>query len=247
MLKQNKNDGIENDEIDLMELFFEILGHWKMIILSTILVAAMTFVYSKYCITPQYESTSELYVLSKSTSITSLADINLGSKLTSDYIVVLTGRPVLDQVIENLDLKMSYKGLAGKVTISNPTDSRILEITVRDSDPNRAKLIADEIAEVSSGFIAEKMDQDPPSIIQYGYADGGKVSPSIRKNTMMGALFGAVIAIAFVIIIFLLNDTIVGQDDVEKKLGMNLLGSLPLEESNNDLNDKKDRKKRKKG
>jgi capsular polysaccharide biosynthesis protein len=242
MLKQNQNDGKGNDEIDLMELFFEILDHWKMVLLSAILVAAMAFLYSKYLVTPLYESTSQLYVLSKSTSITSLADIQMGSNLTNDYMVVVNGRPIIDKVIENLGLNETYDTLVGKITLNNPTDSRILEITVKDPDPQRAKLIADEMAEVSSAFISEKMDQDPPSIIQYGYADDDKVSPSIRKNTMLGALVGAFLAIAFVVVIFLLNDTIMDQEDVEKKIGINLLGTVPLEQQ-----DDKDRKKRKKG
>jgi capsular polysaccharide biosynthesis protein len=242
MLKQNKNDGIGNDEIDLMELFFEIIEHWKMILLSAILVAVIAFVYSKYFITPLYSSTSELYVLSKSTSITSLADIQTGTNLTNDYMVVVNGRPVLDKVIDNLGIDESYASLVGKITLSNPSNSRILKITVTDSDPKRAKLIADEIAEVSSAFISEKMDQDPPSIIQYGYADGSQVSPSVKKNTVLGALVGAFLAMAVVVVIFLLNDTIMDQEDVEKKLGINLLGTVPLEQQ-----DDKDRKKRKKG
>jgi capsular polysaccharide biosynthesis protein len=231
MLKQNQNDGIDNDEIDLMELFFEILDHWKMVLLSTILVAAIAFVYSEYLVTPMYESTSQLYVLSKSTSITSLADIQMGSNLTNDYMVVVNGRPIIDQVIDNLGLDETYETLVGKITLNNPTDSRILEITVTDPDPERAKLIADEMAEVSSAFISEKMDQDPPSIIQYGYADGEKVSPSVGKNTILGFLIGAFLAVAIVVVIFLLNDTIMTQEDVEKKLGLNLLSAIPLEEN----------------
>jgi capsular polysaccharide biosynthesis protein len=242
MLKQNQNDGIDNDEIDLMELFFEILDHWKMVLLSTILVAAIAFVYSEYLVTPLYESTSQLYVLSKSTSITSLADIQMGSNLTNDYMVVVNGRPIIDKVIDNLGLDETYETLVDKITLNNPTDSRILEITVTDPDPERAKLIADEMAEVSSAFISEKMDQDPPSIIQYGYADGDKVSPSVTKNTILGALVGAFIAVAFVVVMFMLNDTIMDQEDVEKKIGINLLGTVPLEQQ-----DDKERKKRKKG
>jgi capsular polysaccharide biosynthesis protein len=88
-LKQDGNDRIEEDEIDLMELFFELLNNWKVILISTVLVGVIAFVYSKFLITPQYESTSQLYVLSKSTSITSLADVQLGANLTNDYIVVV--------------------------------------------------------------------------------------------------------------------------------------------------------------
>lgn len=78
------------------------------------------------------------------------------------------------------------------------------------------------------------MNQDPPTVIQNGYSDGGPVSPSIGKNTVIGALGGAFLAIAVIVISYLFNDTIIDADDVEKKLGMNVLGSLPLEESEYD-------------
>lgn len=231
MQEKYTNDEIE---IDLRELFFELLIHWKVIALSTVMVGIIAFVISFFLLTPQYESTAALYVLSKSTSITSLADIQMGTNLTNDYIVVVKGRPVLEQVISNLSLEETYESLAQKVTLNNPSDSRILEITVRDPDAKLAKKIADEIAEVSSAFISEKMDQDPPTIIQRGYADGEAVSPNIVKNIAIGALVGAFLAMALVVITYLLNDTIMNADDVERKLGMNLLGTLPLEEEEND-------------
>jgi capsular polysaccharide biosynthesis protein len=239
---------MEDDEIDLLELFFEMLSHWKMIILSAILVGVIAFVVSKFLITPQYESTSQLYVLSKSTSITSLTDLQLGSNLTNDYMVVVNGRPVVDQVIENLGLNMSYESMVGKITLNNPSNSRILEITVQDADPVLAKQIADEMAEVAAAFISEKMDQDPPSIIQYGYSDGAKVSPSIRKNTLLGVILGAILAMAVVVILYLLNDTVMTQEDVEKKLGLNLLSAIPLEESEDDSDSQpKSKSKKRKG
>ena len=212
-------------EIDLKELFFELLGHWKTLLLSTVLVAAIVMVISKFILVPQYESTASLYVLSN--SITSIADIQIGTSLTQDYLVVVNGLPVLEQVIENLDLKENYASLGSKITLNNPANSRILEITVRDKDPDHAKAIADEMANVASDYISIKMDQSAPTIIQNGYADGKPVSPSIIKNTIIGALAGFLLAAAVVIISYLLNDTIMTGEDVEKKLGMNLLGSLP--------------------
>ena len=86
----------EIDEIDLVELFFELLAHWKMIAASTILTGTIAALVSLFLMTPLYESTSALYVLSKSTSITSLADVQLGTNLANDYVVVSTGRPVLE-------------------------------------------------------------------------------------------------------------------------------------------------------
>lgn len=221
-------------EIDLRELLTVLLSQWLLILVVTVLGGGIAFGVSHYMIVPKYESTSQLYVLSKSTSITSLADIQTGTSLTNDYMVVVEGRPVLEQVIVNLSLNETYRSLKDKVTLNNPANSRILEITVRDENPAMAKKIADEIADVGSTFIAAKMVQDAPMIIQKGYADGEPVSPNIIKNTLIGAVLGAFLAMAIIVISYLFNDTIITAEDVEKKLGLNVLGTLPLEEAEDD-------------
>ena len=104
-------------EIDLKELFLELVSFWKLILLALVLGAGIAYAASRFLMVPQYESVSELYVLSKSTSITSLADIQAGTSLTNDYMVVVKGRPVLEQVISNLDLNETYESLEGKVKI----------------------------------------------------------------------------------------------------------------------------------
>ena len=209
-------------EIDLRELLAVLLSQWLLILVVTVLGGGIAFGISHYMIVPQYESTSQLYVLSKSTSITSLADIQTGTSLTNDYMVVVEGRPVLEQVIVNLSLNETYRSLKDKVTLNNPANSRILEITVRDENPAMAKKIADEIADVGSTFIAAKMVQDAPMIIQKGYADGEPVSPNIIKNTLIGAVLGAFLVMAIIVISYLFNDTIMTAEDVEKKLGLNV-------------------------
>lgn len=244
----DKQYEIDNEiEIDLKSLLLELLASWKIIFLAGVIAGGLAYAYSSFLVVPQYESTSELYVLSKSTSITSLADIQMGSSLTNDYIVIVKGRPVLDQVIANLELNETYKSLYGRISLENPSNSRVLKITVTDADPNIAKAIADEVAEVASAYIAEKMEQDPPNIIQKGYADGQPVSPNVIKNTVLGAIAGFVLSMAIIVLANLFNDTIATPEDVEKKIGLNVLGTLPVEESeDDDYIQKKRRKKRRK-
>lgn len=237
MEKHYEDDEIE---IDLKELFFELMNNWVMIVISTILVALIAFCISKFIMVPQYTSTSQLYVFTKSTSITNLADLQTSANLTNDYKVVVTGRPVLEQVIENLKLEEeTYGSLSSRIAVNNPSNSRILEITVTDPDPAMAKKIADEIADVSGAFISEKMDQDPPSVLQYGYVSKNAVSPNTMMNTVLGAAIGAFLAMAIVIISYLMNDTIMSAEDIERKLDMHVLGSLPLEEAEYDGKKKK--------
>ena len=229
----------EEMEIDLKELFFELLAHWKMIVLSAILTGVIAMLVSIFLITPKYQSTYGLYVLTKSSETTSLSDLQTGSNLTNDYMVVTVSRPVLDQVIENLNLDMGYAELKGMISLNNPSNSRIIEITVTDTDQDRAEAIANEVAQVVSEFIAEKMDQIPPTTIEYGSADGKPVSPNKMK-------LGAFLAMAIVVISYLLNDTIMTTEDVEKKLGMVVLASLPLEEEEGRKKNSKKKKSNKK-
>ena len=228
MEKHYEDDEIE---IDLQELLFELLNNWVMIVISTVLVGLIAFCISKFIMIPQYQSTAQLYVLTKSTSITSLTDLQTSTNLTNDYKVVVTGRPVLETVIDNLRLtEETYATLSDRISVNNPSNSRILEITVTDQDPYMAKKIADEVADVGAAFISEKMDQDPPSVIQYGYVSKSAVSPNTMMNTLLGAILGALVAIVIIIVTCLLNDSVMTAEDIERKLGMNVLGTLPLEE-----------------
>lgn len=242
----NQQDVSNEFEIDLKDLIFDVLSYWKIILIAMVLAGVIGFAISEFFITPQYQSTAQIYVLSQSSSITSLSDLQLGSSLTNDYMVVVKGRPVLDQVIENLQLNETFGSLSGKVELYNPTNSRVLQITVTDEDPYRAKAIADEIAEVGSDFISVKLSQDRPNIIQNGYVDGSPVSPNIMKNTVLAAFIGVVIAVFVIVMSYLFNDTIMGPEDVEKKLGLNVLGSLPLDEVEEDDERHKSRKHTKK-
>ncbi len=222
---------VQDDEvtIDLVDLARHLLLHWKLIMLLMLLCGSAAFIYCRFFVTPLYSSTSGLYVFSKSTSVTSLADLQIGSSLTNDYETVITGRPILDRVITRLKLNETYGSLRSKISVSNPSDSRILYITVTDPDPNMAKEIADRTASIAATFISQKMDQDPPSIIQTGYTDGAPVSPRTMRTTVIALIIGFLAAAALITIQYLLNDTVMTPEDVQEKLGLNVLASLPLE------------------
>ena len=98
-----------------------------------------------------------MYILSQETTLTSLADLQIGSQLTKDYEVIVRSRPILEDVIQNLGLNMSHQDLEKKISINNPTDTRILSISVTDPDPVMAKTIVDEVANASSEYIGDLM------------------------------------------------------------------------------------------
>lgn len=226
--RELKTDEIE---IDLKELTLVLLAHWKALLISAILAAALAFSYRYYFMNPQYESNALLYVLTKSTSITSLADLQTGANLTQDYLIVTKGRPVLDKVIDHLSLPEDYEELEKKVEVRNPNNTRFIEIVVKDEDPERAKVICDQIAEVAADFIAEKMDQDPPNLVQGGYSDGKPVSHGPVFFGAAGFLAGFAIAAVLIVLSYLFNDDLVTPEEVESKVGLRVLAMLPIEDA----------------
>ncbi len=227
------NSNIEQNEIeiDLLELLYVLRRRILIILLSTFLAAGIFGAYSAFLATPIYESTSRLYILTQSTSLTSLTDIQVGTSLTQDYKELITSRSILEQVSKNLGLNVTYEALLQRVTISNPANTRIIGISVQDVDPDRAKAIADELANVSRDNISSIMSTDAPSVYEYGYVTNRPVSPNILRNTVIGALLGAFLSIAFVSVLYIMDDTVKTSEDVEKYLSLNTMASIPLRDS----------------
>ncbi|MFR4030115.1 MAG: YveK family protein [Anaerostipes sp.] len=197
------------------------------ILLTTIVFAGAAGLITKFAMTPVYSSSAQLYVMSKS-GISQLTDLTMGTQLTQDYMVIVKTRPVLEQVINDLKLDMDYKELSEKITVENPTDTRIMQITVSDNDPELAKNITQDLAEVTSKTVAEKMDVKSPTIIENAYKAEQPDSPSLKKNVAIGAILGFILMAAAIVIQYLMNDTILKEDDIEKYLGINTLAQLPL-------------------
>lgn len=218
----------EEIEIDLMELFHVLLKNVWVLIICLVLGAAVAFGGTKLFITPQYEATSMIYILSKSTSISSYLDVQLGQQLTVDFETLATTRTVVETVINELELDTTYEQLVGDITVENPSGTQILKINVKNPDPILAKDISNAMSEATANRIAEVMRTDKPTVADVSVTPDHPVSPSTKKNTAIGGLLGMFVAAAYLIIRVLLDDTIVDKDDVTKYLGLTTLAAIPL-------------------
>ena len=224
MEKLHDNDEME---IDLIEILYA-LKKRALIILAALLAGALIAgVYTKLMITPLYSATSTVLVISKETTLTSIADLQFGSQLTKDYSMLITSRSVLEEVLDNLGLDMGYGALNGNLSINNPDETRILQITVTNPDPQLAKELADELAAVSSEYIGDKMEVVPPKIIEKAEVPAAQTSPSMSRNVMLGALAGLVLSAGVVILMTVMNDSIRSEDDIERYLNIPTLASIP--------------------
>lgn len=223
---------IGNDEIviDIRELLHVFKKNMWIIFLCSVLFATIIGLYSKYIATPRYSSTTKLYILTKSASLSSLSlsDLQIGTQLTKDYMVLVKSRPVTSKVVKNLGLDMTHEQLIRIMTITNPTDTRILEITVNYPDAYLAKTIVDEIAKVSSEQIAQIMDIEEPNIVEEGYLPTTWTTPNVKKNTLIGAVIGFTLSTAVFLLLSMMDDTIKNSEDIERYLGLNTLGYIPM-------------------
>ena len=228
----------------MKELFYVIKRKLWIILLTGIVGAVGFGLFTAMVMKPVYTSSTMLYIVNKTTTLTSLTDLQLGTQLTKDYKVLVTSRPVTGQVITNLDLNLSHEQLVKKIKVDNPTDTRILTISVEDTDPYMAKSIADEFASVASARMAEIMDSAPPNIVEEAYLPTQKTKPSITKNTMIGGLAGVFLAGAIILVLFVMNDAIKTPEDVEKYLGLNTLATIPVFEGETGAKKKKSKRKK---
>lgn len=217
----------EEIEIDLRAILLEWRKRWWMIAAALVAGALAAGLFSRVILSPVYESTSMMYVLSKETTLSSLADLQMGTQLTQDYKVLVTSRPVLEEVISELGLDMDYEDLQEAVSINNPSDTRILTVTVSNSDPVMAKTIVDEIAQTASGYIGSIMEMVPPKIVEEGQVPEYQSSPSVKRNAALGGVMGAVLVCGVLTLLVILNDTIRTEEDVERYLGLTTLALVP--------------------
>lgn len=214
-------------EIDLRELFFELKKRIWLILAGLLIGAAAVGAYSKFVVTPQYKSEAKLYVLSKETTLTSLADLQIGSQLTQDYKVLVGSRTVLQGVVDHLKLDMTYKELAKKLSIDNPNNTRILTLTVEDPNPYMAKALVDEVANTASDYIGEIMEMIPPKLIENGEVAKDPFSPNVLKNAIIGGILAVILVCGVIAVRLILNDTVKTEEDVSKYLDLPVLAVIP--------------------
>ncbi|MCR5101161.1 MAG: protein-tyrosine kinase [Butyrivibrio sp.] len=216
-------------EINLGELIAILWGRAYLIISAGIFFALLGLFVSKFVITPTYLSTTKIFILNKEegASVT-YSDVQISTQLTQDYAQLIKSRYVLEEVIQRLNLEEDYDVFSSRVSINTPNDTRIVEIRVEDEDPMMAMTIANNVREVASEHIKNVMDIDAINVVETANVPIEKASPSVSRFTLIGGLLGVLLVSVFVLLGYLMDDTIKSSDDVENYLGMSTLALIPL-------------------
>ncbi len=217
----------EEDEIDLVEIFYLLWNNIGKIIACLVAGAVLAFAYTFFLVTPLYQASAKMYINSSSNSVVNISDLQISSQLRADYRYLLTSRELVEKVKADMNLDYTVNELTGMISISNPTDTRIIVATVTSADPKQAADIANTLVLEAKTFLPDIMKSEAPSIYESAIVPTRKSSPSYSKNTVIGGLLGAVLICAYLIIKHLMNDTIITPDDAQKYLGMQPLAVIP--------------------
>lgn len=222
----------EQQEIGIDPLLL-LASLWRkkiLILLVAIITGGLAFSYSSFIVRPQYTSTSRIYVVNhgqgEQNVLTNQA-LQAGSYLVKDYQEIILSQDVLEKVIANQKLTMTPKQLATKIRVSVPRETRIVSIDVKDTNPDTASQLANELRVVAAAKIKAVTKVSDVTTLEEARPAINPSSPNIRRNTILGVAGGAVLIIVLLTLQEILDDRIKRPEDVEEVLELPLLGVVP--------------------
>ena len=226
-----ENDQLKNEEIeiDLREVAGAILSKLGLIVLVGLACALLAGAFALITKTPQYESATTMYVLTKfDTDRLTDRDLRTSEYLIQDYAKLIQSRSVTEEVARKLGLPLSHEKMLGKLSVSTEDDTRVITIKARDKDPYMARNIATEIRTTAAQQIQRVMNTEAVNVVDEANIPTLPCSSPVSKTVVMGGLLGVILAAAYVVITFMMNDTIKTPEDIERYLGLSTLGIIPV-------------------
>lgn len=225
----------ENDyiEIDLVRLLTALWRHFWIILLSMVVFGAAGFGYANYLITPLYQSDVQMYVNNADISVGSTSikfsqgDLLAAQGLVDTYIVILNSRPMLDDVIDELELPYSYEQLKGMISAEAVNGTEVFQITVTDANRKEAKEIANKIAELLPEHISDVVDGSSVRVVQYAVLAGGPCSPNVVKYLCLGIALGFLLSAGIIVLRVLLDKRIHDPEDLAKRYDIPVIAVIP--------------------
>lgn len=222
----------ENQAVEI-DVFATLKVLWKRkfsIILVALVFAIATFGYSAFLAKKEYQSTSRIYVVSRqnqdNNALTN-SDLQAGSYLVKDYREIILSQNVLSQAIEELKLDMTPAELSKKISVSVPTDTRILSITAKDGNPKEAARIANGLRNVAAEKIISVTKVSDVTTLDEAEVPQTPSSPNIRRNVLLGFIAGAGLMVVLMVVVEVLDDRVKRPEDIEELMGLTLLGIVP--------------------
>ena len=228
-LGQNFQSNEDEETIDLMELVRLLWAHIVQIVAVAVAAALISLLVCMFVLTPKYQASVNMIVNTRQegTATFTSDNFNTAKNLISTYAVIIKGNTVLNEVIDELDLDMTYEQLYKMVAVDSVDSTQIMKVTVTDTDAERAGEIVQTIADIVPDVLVEKVEAGSCKTVSDVVINPNKVFPQTKKYVALAGVLGAVVVCAILVLEHLLHDTVVDDDDVQKKLGLPVLGLIP--------------------
>ena len=220
-----------DDTMDLRQIFNIILRRLWIIILVTVVATLSSGIISYFVLEDIYQASTTLMVSkTRDDQTTNLQynDILLNQKLVKTYSEVAKSNRVLEKVVEKLELDMSVDALRSKVQVNSVADTEIIRISVEDQDPVFAAELANSIAVVFMGEIGGIMKMDNVQFIDMAKVPKSPIKPRPMLNIAVAAVLGIIVSLFAIFLIEQFDNTIKMPQDIEQRLGLPVLGSVPV-------------------
>ena len=230
----NKNTKNEEIEIDLSRLFAALIKRAWLIAAVALVCAVVTLLGTILFVAPKYQSSTMIYVNNSSLSIGDVsvggitsADISASKSLVKTYIVILTTRETLNDVIDYAGVDLTYSQVKGMITAEAVNSTEVFRVTVTSEDPEEAMKIASAIAYILPKRISNIIQGTSAAVVDSAVMPTGASSPNYTKNTMMGFLIGLMAVAAAIVLRELLDNTIRSEEDVMQNCTHPILAPVP--------------------
>lgn len=218
------------DTFDLRELAQEIKKYFWIILLSMIIFGSAGYLVSKYFITPEYESAIAMIVNTRqdNTTVVTNDSITSAQNLVSTYSVIIKSNTVLNQVIDSLNLDMTYDELDSNVFVNAVDDTQIMRVAARNSDKDTATKIVQQISSIAPDVIVETVEAGSCKVISQVMTSDSPVAPNITKNTLLMTVVGLMVSIIGIALRTLFKEKrLVDDSDIQKYFDVPVLGVIP--------------------
>jgi capsular exopolysaccharide synthesis family protein len=162
-----------------------------------------------------------------------LQGVQLTSQLIKSYAIIATSLTTAQRVKAQLSLPESAGTIAGRISASAKTDTLILVVAALDTDPLRARLIAQTTALELNQVISDlERDRDRSGavearVIEDAQTPSHPVSPNPGRSILIGLILGAMAGVAVGLGLDGLDRSVKSSEDAEGLIEAPTLATIP--------------------
>lgn len=235
-----------NESIEIKRILDILKSKKIFIVLILILFILMGYIYTYHYVVPKYKSTSTLLLIPSDTyenkELTNI-ELLINSELIRTYSSIAQNSKILKQTIHNLELDMTEKQLLKQMEVNIIDDSYIIEISIEDTDAKKSMDITNELSDVFLKEIKNIYNLNNIGVVDQAQFPMRPYNVHHTKDIILFLMAGVMASFAYIMIIYIFDNTIKKEEDIENYIHIKSLGNIPVHnDKNQEIIDKRNAK-----